>query len=538
MNKKSTVQIIIIAAVLSLLIISAGCIQEASSEIEAGDEIYSDLDSFASGIQEIFSGLETDMLQTAEKISDNSVDSDLVSVALDKILIDYPWLRNIMFCTTPNGDSALGTPAPDVIIDKEYVKESMFDGKHAILLPPIDSEAGGTISGIAVPVYSADGKYLGAISAWWKSGNLMLCNYEAFKEISDYHVSFIEENSGLTAYDSVTSLIGLKSEEIDRKIKYSSKDSGTYTQKTRNPITLFRSEISGVWKKVEIAGSNVIIYLGRISENVPKSLPSKYTEVSNSDCEKAVLNVYSYSRTHTKEKTFEYINSLGNLVGGVFNIYAMDKDGNILAASGNAKYFIETSQLNFRGACGTRTAREILLRSNQGYGYVEYYQQTSASAYPKTAVPSLVYTVSSDEGYTIFSIIPYGDKICETNYSQISKLSATVNSVYEYGVYNGHKALIESVNGGYFGRDTQISVIDYDGKLLADSQNFSDVGKSVLGVTDSLGSSVTRQAISVARLGGGYTAHSEVDEGTRTLYIFNIMPIGDNLIIQSAVSLG
>lgn len=521
--------ILYVTAVL-LFAAAAGCIDD---DIQITEEMYSDLDLFGTELQNLFTEFETDLNNAADEISACNMDSEKTAEILDGILIKYPWLKNILL-NGEDGVEFIGNPAPDAELDKEYVTEKMFSGKSIIDLPTMTSQTSGTISGVAVPVYSEDGEYLGAISAWWINSYLMKCSYDRFKELSNYHVSI--EDNGLIGYDSISRFIGSDLGKTGRIIEYSSANDGTYTQNTIDTIALEPITIKGVWKEVKIVDSVITVYIGKSNQKELTEIPKKYS-VSEKKAETAVLGVYSYDRTHTKEETLKYINSLGNLGGGIFNVYAFDKEGTIIAASGDAGDFIGTNEIDFIGSYGTQAIREIMIRASQGFGYVSYYTQASIGLYPEKSIPVTIYLIESEFGdYVTGAIIPMESVLTENDNYKFIEVTQTADSVHEYYLKNGYNSMIEAVRSGYFG-DNRISILDYNGKILSSSNHPELSGETNIMYTDDYGNSLTRQLISRAKTGGGYAVYARTGDEIKTVYLYETLPINDEFIVVSVVEL-
>lgn len=526
--------VILCAAVIFISIISAGCIDDAD-KIEITDEMYSELDELSSEMSALFAEIETEMLKASDEIAVSPKDSERSSKILSEILVKYPYLRNVIYKPVPGTNSVMGNPAPSAIINEDFVSEEMFSGKHAVLLKPILSESSGTISGMGVPVYSENGKYIGYISAWWLGSYVSLYNYDFFGDAGEYHISIQEDD--IIVYDSIASLIGRNIKDTDKEFTYTSDKTGTYKQKSLNPVTLEKINIKGVWKKVYFNQGYITIYLGKTDQKIISELPEEYKKLTASEAENAVFRVYSYDRTHTKEQTLEYINSFGNLVGGVFNLYAFDREGNIIAASGDANKLVGKNEIDFIGAYGTKAIREIMIRGSQGFGYVSYYYQASVENYPDKSIPVIVFIIESDFGdYLTCSVIPMNPVVTKTDDSKFITVTDMQSSVREYYLENGYDALVSAVRNGYFGSE-HISLLDYNGKIISSSNYPEITGFNTLVYKDDYGNSITRQAISMARLGGGYAVYARTIDDHETTFLYNIIPFNDEFMVISEVQL-
>lgn len=526
--------LILFTALIFIGVISAGCIDDAD-KIEITDDMYAELDEFSSEIKGLFTQIETDLLMASDEIAVSPKDNERSSKILSEILVKYPYLRNVIYKPVPGTITVMGNPAPEAVINHDYVREEMFLGKQAVILTPIVSESSGTISGVAVPVYSESGKYIGYISAWWLGSYVSLYNYDIFGDVGDYHISIQEDD--IIVYDSIASLIGMNINDIKKEFTYISDKTGTYKQKSLNPVTLETINIKGIWEKVYFNDRYITIYLGKTDQKLIDELPEEYIKMSNSEAENAVFRVYSYERTHTKEQTLEYINSFGNLVGGVFNLYAFDKEGNVIAASGDANKLVGKNEIDFIGAYGTKAIREIMIRGSQGYGYVSYYYQASVENYPEKSIPVIVFIFESDFGdYLACSVIPMNPAVTKTDYSKFIKVTDMQSSVREYYLENGYDALVSAVRNGYFGSE-HISLLDYNGRIISSSSFPEVTGFNSLVYTDDYGNSITRQAISMAKLGGGYAVYARTVDDRETTFLYNIIPFSEDFMVISEVQL-
>ena len=82
--------------------------------------------------------------------------------------------------------------------------------------------------------------------------------------------------------------------------------------------------------------------------------------------------------------------------------------------------------------------------------------------------------------------------------------------------------------------------MDYEGTILASSQNPEMAGTSALSYTDIHGSSIGRELIMLAKNGGGaaYMSQYDKEEENVRIYMLNVEPIDADWFVVTVVRMG
>ncbi|MDV0444221.1 cache domain-containing protein [Methanorbis rubei] len=237
----------------------------------------------------------------------------------------------------------------------------------------------------------------------------------------------------------------------------------------------------------------------------------------------------------------EFSDPNGRFTTQEYSIFAFDRNKTMLADAydhsllGNPiSYAVDSN--------GVEAGDLIHKRAMQGGGYVAYLYPNPAEN--MTEQLKLSYIVQVDDDWYI-AAGSFG------NYSNLhvpaevrENITSYLRSVQTYAQSVDKDTAIATLNdpvGSYAPRNNmRFFAMDYNGTTLADPQYPQFVGENYLGMTDILGGSITRDAIILAKDGGGkqyvYTP-KETTGGAYELRLEYILPAGDDWLILGAVTI-
>ncbi|MDU9377041.1 hypothetical protein McpSp1_16850 [Methanocorpusculaceae archaeon Sp1] len=223
-----------------------------------------------------------------------------------------------------------------------------------------------------------------------------------------------------------------------------------------------------------------------------------------------------------------------------YSVFAFDRNKTLLADAytyniiGNSLSYVVDSN-------GVEAGDLIHRRAMQGGGYVLYLYPNPAEN--MTEQLKLSYIVQADDDWYIAAGVFIDDSNQHVPAEVRENVTSYLRSVQKYaGSVDKDTAVatLNDPNGPYAPEDLRFFAMDYHGTILADPQYPEFVGENYLGMTDVFGSSITRDAIILAKEGGGkqyvYSPKERDEEGSE-LRLEYVLPAGDDWLILGAVTI-
>jgi hypothetical protein len=459
---------------------------------------------------------------TARELDGVSVDDPAVDLALLKLRRDIPFsfeaglfdTNEILIASTEDLGKTMeiGVSKATTHYTEEDFKaagsQCIISGYSRLLF----EDSGITIT---TPVYDAEGNYNGTLRIGIDTRYLFSGPSEYLRNEYGYTI-WVTQNNGLQIYDQDTEEIG-RNMLTDALYQSSSLQNAakTISGNTSGHISYFFYDTS----RVNLIQTNAVwktVYPGYgmewrmvITDNVPTKTTNETTNTPTIEELKAfVEKAYVYAQKVGKEEALAAFNDPhGDFIDGELYIFAYGMDGEVLSLPyqpgliGNNLWFLED-------ASGVKAVQRVVARAEQGGGYVCYLYSNPNHNYAQEY--KLSYVMPVDDSWLIGS----GIYIQDNPLSQAQYIKWTEREDLTYQVRNmkylaqseGIESVIDMINDPE--SELQIDglypfAVTENGTVLADTLNPEMVGTDQLGMTNSLGMSITREVISLAQAGGG-----------------------------------
>lgn len=367
---------------------------------------------------------------------------------------------------------------------------------------------------VTAPIYDADGKYNGTLRLVINTGSLFSGLAEYLRYEYGYTI-WVVQDDGLQIYDENTEEIG-RNILIDplyqtASIQNIAKD--ILENERGNVSYIFYdaswsnyTQTNAIWETI-IPGDGMTWRLV-LTDNTVQNTGEKDLSMTAEELKAFVENAYTYVNSVGKERALaEFNNPNGQFVDGELYIFAYDRNGTVLALP----YQLSMVGLNrwyLEDTSGVKIGQRIIARAEQGGGYVYYLYPNPANNYNKELKLTYVMAVN-DEWCIAAGIYMQNSSIAETlseDWKERENLIRQVRNLEYLSKLEGEASVIEMI------RDQKSEVyieglypfaITDNGTMLADSLNPALEGTNQLGLKNSYGMSVMREAISLAKAGGG-----------------------------------
>ncbi len=520
-----------------LMLGCAGCVQPSVTPenytLEAPEDMVLVLDRYADVVVSGFTELEVDSRVLADdigRVSGN--DSEIVDLLL-KYYAEKPWMALLAYYPE-NSTEGMFVPAAFSHLRAaitHHHNESDFTGSHTLWTRPFYISEYGYVAEVSLPVYSPDGTYRGYVSFFFDSGMLFHTFAEGVPELSEYAISVVLPD-GWVLYCTATEYIGWDISGgsldfvIDHEVDYNTLvvlPEGVIKYPAYTPLYLGKYEKINVWKTVTVNlfGTDVRLMVNRPVS--PWSVPADVQFTPDAgEMTKETLEAFQYARSHSKEKTLEYIR---NKVS-TYPLVAYDMEGNVLAMSSGTQRSSITSWINLHDAYDVSTVRHMIYLAQQGGGYLQKYESASVGEIPTDALLLLIYVMPVDDSWFITIRMPAESEVSPMIPHAVSTVTTLVRNTTLYAWEYGKEAILADINSGSSkllaaasGNITDFAAIDMQGIVLANAFVPGDVGKNIFSFTDANGASFGRQYVLSVMDGGGLT--------------YNVLPIPNDPTQQS-----
>jgi len=521
--------------VACLMFGSVGCVQPPvnteNHTLEAPEDMVLVLDRYADVVVSGFNKIDTDFQDLVVDVGRASGnDMEIVDLLL-KYYAGNAWITLLEYYPA---NSTEGVFVPEKFSHvgsavAHHHNESDFTGSHSLQTGPFYVSEYGYVMEGSLPVYTPDGTYCGYISFFFDSGMLFHIFAEGVPELSEYAVSaFLPD--GWFLYSTATEYIGwdISGEALDfvtyHEVDYNTLGvlpDGVIKYPAYTPLYLGMYEKIGVWKTVTLLGTDICLMVDR-----PVSLWSVPSDIQfipdAGGMTEETLKVFQYARSHSKEKTLEYIR---NEVSA-YPLVAYDMEGNVIAMSSGTQRSSIISWINLHDAYDVPTVRNMIYLAQQGGGYLQKYESASVGEIPTDALLYLIYVMPVDDSWFITIRMPAESEISPLVPHAAGAVTTLARNTTLYAWEFGKEAVLADLNSGSSKllaaaseNITDFAVIDMQGNVLANVFTPGDVGKNIFSFTDANGASIGRQYVLYVLDGGGL--------------MYNVLPVPDDPVRQS-----
>ena len=247
---------------------------------------------------------------------------------------------------------------------------------------------------------------------------------------------------------------------------------------------------------------------------------------------------YKFAKDNGRDAAVARFNQLkGPFTTKEYSIAAFDKNGTVLADALNPE--MVGHPLSYVDGNGVAAGGLLYKRALQGGGYVTYFYPDPSDRMNEHLMINYVLPVSEDWYITAGEYTNFTSSVePETKNRLITYLRAMQTFTQSVSKEEA-LAVLNDPNSGYVTDDLWFFAMDYNGTVLAEPVNSEYVGENYLGMTDMYGSSITRDAIILAKEGGGLQYEFGPDPvsayGMPQLRLEYVLPAGDGWLIFASV---
>ncbi len=539
-----------------LLLSAAGCVApQVSSEtqpverIAASPEMLESLQTFTKAEQRLTDDMLAQVAELQTLLLSGEADTPTIHTWLLKYYAQFPLIHSTVYYNAETGEriSVLLENRNYTVYPFPEYQESDFVNTTTIFAGPFYVEGDTNLITLAVPMYAADGKYLG----YW----MQACDpYVAVKYVygqsgaDSSYIFYVVRPDGTVLYSSRSSAIGNSIDATNPGFGLTDLFRANTTGGIRYQIPYAdffgfsrqRLTETGAWMQGTYMGEQVTYMVSR-----PDNLSGiRQDAIRVSDKEQLttiVRDAVSYANTHTQEEALDYINSQN----ADCRLMAFTFEGDLLADSLSQKS-VGSNYRSTRDVYGVRTIRDMIYRAHHGGGFCsEYYPVTDLEVPEETLFGhAYVLPVGDATSWFIAALSPLSEDVAKVDMRYRDAMLYPVLDVAAYVRDHGKDATLQEMqkpdafSSVYTqGKEFWIFGMDYDGNLLASSRYPDAVGESGLMYTDIYGNSIGRELVMLAKNGGGaiYLCEYEDTEETVLIYMLNVEPVGVDWFFVTAV---
>ncbi len=542
------------AALLFLVlavIFSSGCVQTCvsctqnnSTEVELPEDIRAALTVYSNNLKKLTVYLETEAADAAANLSDVSTTGEVIE-ALGPFSHNF-WARAIIYADETRTVELPVPAGAGVAGQLPAITETAFLNQTSVF-SPVYLPGEGYIMMMAVPVYHADGRYQGYVAIVYSFGQVLRDGsiFDAPDEINNLFSSWIidPENNEI--------IYATRSEFVSMPPSFmaynTSKPEGAmmYTRVTRTADgTQWQDMIAG-WTTYVSHGETHVLFLERAVVQKPLDYTKKYT-VDVEGVRDAVQAAYVDALKLGRDEFFTKVTA--GAYG--YDIAALDYEGVLLAAAKDAQHLVGNSYRNKIDPNGVAYIDQMIYTAGLGSGYVKYYIASDETEQPETGVFTVGYVISvPGQKWFIVGYSPLVSHADMINYDARSTAVSVSRGVVFAMLTNGSEETIAQLNGlvNVTGEEFSsavtapvgvIKVVDYRGEVYSNTYFAGQIGNSSLYVHDALNTSVTRNAIRIAKDGGGMMYSLDAFPGSENklaLTLYAVEPVDDTYFVMTGV---
>lgn len=513
-----------------------------------------------------------DMRSTSDTITQdtrnqlNTVAADLKNLAdgLTGLTPDDPLAREqlyLLYEQYPNAaavawvdnktDTTLTAPAfslTEILSSPEIsqICESSFSSDPLLLVGPVNSESLGMMPCFVVPVRGTDGSYTGFVLMPYAAA-LFQQNIAVPKNSREnlWTDVWVINSKGTLIYHPDTGTIGqnlyqgyfvTKHPELKDGLFYIIEHpAGSINYRAYDLAGTQVVEKTGVWQTISFGGQDLRV----VTEQYPIP-PQVYPYVEHAgpaDQEEFVHKMYHYAKRVGMEKAVaEFNDPNGAFAGTGYDLFAYTMDGTELVSA--KQVLLGANRLNYRDAYGIRPVNSMILRAEQGGGYVHYYRIVPYTENQAIHTSSYLRAVTEDwfvGASRVASAVPQTYTI-----SQREAVTKTVRIIHgwvtDYGKETALSMIMDPAQNSVIG-PARILAVTYNGTLLADTQYQDKIGEDIFYLTDRHGVSTIREGVMMAKQGGGYLYLEKSNPDGNTISLVYVEPMDGSWCVLSMIRL-
>ncbi|MCQ2355490.1 MAG: hypothetical protein MJ014_00460 [Methanocorpusculum sp.] len=471
---------------------------------------------------------------------------------ISDLIADYyaahSWLNRIVYYSNTSGtyleypiesggQILRSIPAP--------TKEELLVSGGTLNVGPVLVSGQGWLELMYVPVYSPTGTYTGYLVILYDMDTAMRENKLLDTETTGYDTCSIVlvNRDGKVTYATQQEFIGSMIDEktpldtrVSRIYVQSAEKSGAYQYQTaKGPVTT-------AWQ--EYAAHKTVYTLYLTKEETLQQV--NYSDIFTPDPDAMrteVTDAWKYAKEAGNDAVLNRINS------GYYahTLYGIDRSGTILAASPERQYAVGGNYLNMYDTYGVAYLQQAVHTANLGGGYQIYFTPSNTAWMSEASEFRIGYVMPVDEDLFIAGMSAGEAHLLPNDYAAredvVSVSRAVVQDVNTYGI-NAAIAKINSVphaNGtllveGITTDVAAIGLLDYEGIMHTATYVPQLIGESATFYKDIFGSSITRQAMMLAKSGGGMLYDyqwSKEKPGYCEVWLYSVEPVNQKYFVMS-----
>lgn len=403
--------------------------------------------------------------------------------------------------------------------------------------------------GLLIPVYADDGTYVGSVIVAVDMAYYLALPASEFNDTIGWRY-WVLTDDGLILQSPVQSMIGknlrgMTTPDIaglSRAFETMSgdKSGGAVTYTAYSYSKLKPREYVATWDTIPVTrngdSSLIVMITSQLDDRQSSSSTIRSTDRT---LEEFVSGAYLYAIGVGKESAIAEFNNLsGKFTTREYNIFAFDQDGIILADAfnqGNVGYKFSYVDKN-----GVNGGDLVYKRALQGGGYAAYFYPDPYDN--QTEHLMVCYVMQAGEDWYVAASGRQNTTIEQVDTGKKDAMILYLRSVLAYAqsVDKGEAvAVLNDPTSPYYSEEIRFFAMDYNGTTIIDPQHPEYVGKNYMGMTGIYGNSVTRDAIVLAKEGGGKQYEFVPLEGSRNaafeLRLEYILPVGDDWLILASI---
>lgn len=432
----------------------------------------------------------------------------------------------------------------------EY-QESDFINTTSILAGPTYIEGETYLVTLAIPIYTADGTYHGY---WMQACDpYLVVKYLYTQSGADTsYIFYLVRSDGTILYSSRSYVIG---NSIDAtfpntslgKILFANTSGGVHYTTEYSDYFGYSNQIipvTGTWIQATFMGEPAA-YLVTRPDDSAAIRQDKLRVADKDEMTEIVWTAVSYANTHTQEESLNYIMNLKENC----RVMAFTLNGDLLADSLMQNRYVGINFRSTRDVYGVRTIREMIYRVQHGGGFCSEYYPVVDAEVPKGVLFGHAYVLPVGDGTSWFvaALSPVSMEVLPVHMDYRDAALYPVLDITAFIYEHGKEAAIQEIQkpGAFSSEYTEgkrfwVMAMDYEGTILASSQNPEMAGTSALSYTDIHGSSIGRELIMLAKNGGGaaYMSQYDKEEENVRIYMLNVEPIDADWFVVTVVRMG
>lgn len=504
--------VILISFLLGGFLLCTGCVLVSVDTGSSGDlspEMDRILNNVTMVLQKGTDDIQTELHAAAASIGEDPQNTENVLRILRSYYVENPWVSLIGYYGVQSEKITVPITPPSTAeaLFTSLTEADFSSGNIRMAFNQIQGDAAVPVTAIFVPVYSPQKTYCGAFVIWYDPDRLV-GDLLAGQEGMEIYGLWVGDTTGTETYY---------------------RTSPDYTGCPES------TEYQSGWKTARIFENTMRICL--IDDGTVQKQGFRKADASSLRNES--ISLYSYATSHSQKAVLNYISRMES---DQYLYFAYDTRGNVLARS-DGRYVNQNHQ-DLHDAFGVQALDMMVARVRQGGGYMYVMNPTTNAQHPESAVQAVAYLLPIDSSWFIGvqgSVRPEQIPVDSSlSWEVLTFGRETVDYAWKYG----QDAAVDLINRE---ESTVLRTADSDktvfqgavtmeGVSLPENPDLTVGNRRVFGQVDTYGASVGRQAVALAKQGGGLLYYERIMEdaaGAKTaqLFLFAITPVNDEWYI-------